>query len=157
MERIVGIGEYVISNEKTDVIKTFALASCVAITVYNPFSKTAGMAHIVLPDDSTSHLLRVQQPCYYATSGIPLLIDKMCTDFGCLKSDLQIELFGGAQSKNINDVFNIGPRNVFAVREVLDSLNLGYVDSQIGGVNSRTLELDVNTGEKTVFSQPLII
>ena len=49
MDRIIGIGEYIISDDPEDSIKTFALASCVAVTFYNPFIHLAGMVHIALP------------------------------------------------------------------------------------------------------------
>ena len=46
MDKIVGIGEYAISNRREDIIKTFALASCVAVTAYSPSKGVAGMVHI---------------------------------------------------------------------------------------------------------------
>ena len=70
MNRIVGIGEYVISNAPEDFIKTFALSSCVAVTFYNPSIHLAAMVHIALPtttdlegrsDDQDIMLLRVSQ------------------------------------------------------------------------------------------------
>lgn len=157
MERIVGIGEYVISNHNCDVIKTFALASCVAVTVYSPINKTAGMIHIVLPYQTDSRCDNDKKPSYYATIGVPLLISKMCSQYGCIKNQLVIELFGGAKSSNKNDMFHIGQRNIIAVKNVLDNLCLHYIDTETGGMKSRTLELDVRTGRKMIFSQPLII
>lgn len=157
MEKIVGIGEYVISNNKEDIIKTLALASCVAVTAYSPVNRTAGMIHIVLPCQTTTSFENYQQPCYYATLGVPLFINKMCSEYGCIKNDLIIELFGGAKSSNTNDIFHIGQRNVMAVKKVLNDLNLHYIDTETGGRNSRTLEFNVKTGKKMIFMQPLII
>lgn len=157
MEKIVGIGEYVISNNKEDIIKTFALASCVAVTAYSPVNETAGMIHIVLPCQTTTSFENYQQPYYYATLGVPLFINKMCLQYGCMKNDLIIELFGGAKSSNRNDIFNIGQRNIITVKKVLKDMNLNYIDTETGGTNSRTLELNVKTGKKQIFSQPMII
>lgn len=157
MKKIVGIGEYVISNNRDDTIKTFALASCVAVTVYSPINMTAGMIHIVLPCQTATGCENYKQPSYYATLGVPLLINTMCSQYGCLKKELIIELFGGAKSSNNNDMFHIGQRNVIAVKNVLSDLELNYIDTETGGIRSRTLELDVKTGKKIIYSQPLII
>jgi len=92
----VGIGEYAVSN-KNDMIKTYALASCVAITVFCPKNKIAGMAHIALPSPITASE-DTMRPCYYANMAVPLLINKICQDFGCCKEDLEIKFFGGAKS-----------------------------------------------------------
>lgn len=157
MEKIVGIGEYVISNNRDDVIKTFALASCVAVTAYSPINKTAGMIHIVLPYQTATSCENYKCPSYYATLGVPLLINKMCLQYGCFKKELIIELFGGAKSSNKNDIFHIGQRNIIAVKNVLNDLRLNYIDTETGGIRSRTLELDVKTGKKMIYSQPLIL
>lgn len=157
MERVVGIGQYAISNNKEDVIKTYALASCVAVTVYSPTQCVAAMAHIVLPCHTLPYYQNSQQPCYYATVGVPLLIHKMCLEFGCFKNELVIELFGGARSIKENDVFHIGYKNIITTEKLLKDLNLDYTKVETGGVNSRTIELDVATGKKSVAMQPLII
>lgn len=157
MDKIIGIGGIAVSNTIGDQLKTFSLASCVAVTVYCKLKHTAGMIHVALPDNEPHGEWFLSQPCYYATHGVPLLINKMCTEYGCPKESLEIELFGGAQSVHGNDVFHIGKRNVRTVKNILDELNLMYVATEIGGTNSRTLGMDVATGDKTVFLQPLII
>lgn len=35
MEYVVGIGEYIISANQEDVVKTFALSTCVGIVIYD--------------------------------------------------------------------------------------------------------------------------
>lgn len=157
MDRVVGIGEYTISNNKNDVIKAYALASCVAVTVYSPIHYVAAMAHIALPYHTGLYYDNVEQPCFYATSGVPLLIHKMCSEYGCLKSELIIELFGGARSRKENDMFHIGYKNIITTEKILKDLYLNYIDIETGGINSRTLELEVATGKKFVITQPLII
>jgi chemotaxis protein CheD len=157
MDKIIGIGGIAVSNTIGDQIKTFSLASCVAVTVYCQPKHTAGMIHIALPENQMQEEGLLDQPCYYATHAVPMLINKMCAEYGCPKQSLEIELFGGARSVHGNDVFHIGTRNVRTVKSILDKLNLMYVATETGGTNSRTLGLDVATGNKTVFLQPLII
>lgn len=155
MEIIVGIGEYVVSNKRTDIIKTFALASCVAVIAYSPSKKVAGMIHIALPFPGRSE--SGLGPGHYATTGVPLLIDTMCGVYGCLKGDLRISIYGGANSINAQDLFNIGRRNVKAVTSTLSSLNLVVHKAEVGGIISRTLEMDVITGSVRVNTQPIKI
>lgn len=156
MDRIVGIGEYAISDNEKDTIKTFALGSCVAVTVFSPLRKVAGMVHIALPYSVLSNEEKLR-PCYYATSAIPFLINKICLEFGCLKGDLQINIFGGAESHREDDMFKIGQRNLEVVKKMLNGLNFVYDDSKTGGLYSRTLEMNVSTGKIKVDAQRMII
>ncbi len=156
MKSVIGIGEYGISDNKYDTLKTFALASCVAITAYNPVRRTGAMVHVALPKPSNNEE-RLSRPCYYATSGIPLMIEKLCSNCGCYKSDLQIQIFGGAESINDKDIFQIGKKNIEAVIETLNKMNLKISKADIGGRVSRTVEFDSNTGAVYITCQPITI
>ena len=156
MDKIVGIGDYVISNNQADFIKTFALASCVAVTVYNPFLHLAGMIHIALPDFKTMEVIQSRLG-FYATSAIPLLIDTMSSKFGSRREDLQVKIFGGAGSLRPDDYFKIGEKNIKAVRAALLGLNLKIVDAHIGGVISRSITMSVLTGEIAIYALPIKI
>lgn len=157
MDRIVGMGEYAISNNVNDILKTFALGSCVAITIYSPLNSIAGMAHIVLPSFERSKNSDNKRPCYYANTGVPFLINEMCSLYGCLKNELKIELYGGAKSLRSNDVFKIGQRNVETVKKMLAELNIVYNAKETGGTYSRTIQMDVVTGKTRMISYPIII
>lgn len=156
MDKIVGIGEYAISNNGKDTIKTFALASCIAMTAYSPAKNAAGIIHIALPAP-LEHEGFEQKTCYYAATGIPFLIDKMCREYGCLGGELEIRLYGGADSICSNDVFKIGQKNIEAVKSILLKMKLKASKTQVGGTSSRTLEMDVSTGEVRITVHPLRI
>lgn len=157
MDRIIGIGEYAVSNNKNDTIKTFALGSCVAITIYSPIRNVAGMAHIALPSTDSFYANDNTRPCYYAVTAVPFLINKICTEFGCLKNELKIGIYGGAKSVRNNDVFKIGQRNIEATIKILSALNLKYDARETGGTYSRSLGMDVATGKIKVILQPIIV
>lgn len=156
MDRIVGMGELIISNKEDDVIKTFALASCIGITVYSVSKKVAGMIHIVLPI-APKDLSNNIPASYYASTGVPLLINKICLECGYLPKDLEIRLFGGANSIRVNDVFSIGIKNISAVKSILKAMNLEFNAAEVGGNVSRTIEMDVSTGIVKVTTQPIVI
>lgn len=154
MERIVGIGEYAVSNIETDIIKTFALASCVAVSVYCPSKMAAGMIHLALPSPTTKDD-GISRPYYFVTTGLPLLLNKMHQIYGCSKDELTVKVFGGANSLNSEDHFQIGKRNVKAVKRILKGLNINIDIIEVGGYLSRTLEMKVGTGELIITKQPI--
>jgi Chemotaxis protein; stimulates methylation of MCP proteins len=157
VDRIIGIGEMVISSDKSDKLKTFALASCIAVTAYSPLNHTAGMIHIALPTDPVIQKKEINLPAYYATSGVPCLIEKMIYEYGCNINELEIELFGAAKSIHKKDIFHIGQKNLYTVKQLLNNMNLRYKASETGGSKSRTLIMDVETGYKEIIYQQLII
>jgi chemotaxis protein CheD len=158
MDKIVGIGEYAISNNPEDILKTFALASCVGLTVYCPEHGVAGLVHIALPHPSEeSSSDSFQRPYYYAITAVPFLINQVCNRCGCPKNKLELSLFGGADSSNEKDVFHIGRKNIQQTKQILDEMNLKYNDEHTGGTLSRTLEMEVATGRIKVTTQPLRI
>lgn len=154
MEHIVGIGECVVSNKEEDVLKTFALASCVGVTAYSPSRKAAGMIHVVLPSPLCNRDI-AERPGYFAVTGIPLLINAVCQKCGCPKEELQIQIFGGADSVNSLDIYKVGRKNVEAVKHSLSKMGLRIQEADIHGNGSRTLEMDVKTGVVKVFRQSM--
>ncbi len=152
---IIGIGEYTVSDNCNDIIKTFALSSCIAVTIYNPYKKIGGMIHIALP--SPTGVSTDRGPGFYATTGIPLLIDLLCNKYKCLQRELVINMYGGADSIYKEDIFQIGKRNIEAVLNTLTVLNLDVQYSDTGGFISRTVEMNMDTGNVEIMSQPITI
>lgn len=155
MDIIIGIGEYGISNNSNDVLKTFALASCVAVTFYCKTNKVSGMIHIALPSSSGSKY--IDKPSYYASIGIPLIVNELTIKYGCLKSNISAQLFGGANSINKNDYFNIGEKNINMARYILNELGITVKNINVGGLVSRSIQMDVQTGNIKVSTQPIKI
>ena len=157
MDRIVGIGEYAISGDINDILKTFALSSCVALTAYDPIKKILGMVHIALPSSETMKNRIIANPAYYADTAVPLLIHKMCPGYGCIKEELEIRLFGGSESAREDEIFNIGMSNIQMVESVLSKMNLAICYSDTRGNMTRSITADVATGTVKVVYQPLCI
>ncbi len=155
MDRIVGMGEYVVTDREEDILRTFALASCVAVTVYSPRKKAAGMIHVVLPSPLNSNDER-DRPGYFARTGIPLLISRMCRDYGCRKEELRIQLYGGADSVTIHDVYKVGKKNIDAVTSTLQEMGLPVTKADLRGNESRSLMMEVKTGSVEVYRQPIV-
>lgn len=121
-----------------DVLATYALGSCVGICLYDAETKIAGLAHIMLPwsKDANSAADNMRR---YADTGITELIQRMC-ESGAKKYRLTAKIAGGAQMFSTNSaVFNIGERNVEAVKTVLDTYRIPIVAEQTGLNFGRTV------------------
>jgi chemotaxis protein CheD len=156
MELVVGMGEYLVTDKEEDIIRTFALASCVAVTAYSPFRKAAGMIHVVLPVPMDLRD-RVERPSYFAETGIPLMINAMCRKFGLKKEDLYIHMYGGADSMLPQDIYNVGKKNIDAVKNALLGMGLMIRKADLRGSDSRTITMDVKTGSVMVYRQPILL
>ena len=154
MIKIIGIGDYAVSSNDEDTIKTFALGSCVALVIYCPNSRKLGMVHIALPDSS---IIRNEdnkyKEGYFADVAVPMLFNKVCGGFINYKKEYEVSIFGGALSKNKNDIFNIGLKNLIKVKEILNENNVKFEYSNTGGNYSRTIEVDVKTGTPIINKQ----
>ncbi len=152
MERVVEMGAYVVSDQQEDVLKTYALGSCVAVTVYSSANRAAGMIHVVLPSALNARDA-AKRPGYFARTGIPLLIDAMCHRYGCCKDELDIHMYGGMDSAFFHDVFNIGQNNILAAKYALLDMGLTIQKVDLRGNESRTLSMAVKTGAVEVYRQ----
>lgn len=146
MEIVIGIGEYAISDCKEDVLKTYALGSCVGLTMYSLKNKIMGLVHIALPSSNINVRHSDEKPGYYADTAVNCLLNKFQNQYNCSKSELIINIFGGADALWGNDMFQVGKRNVEAVKSMLKEHRMIFHHEETGGVYSRTVEADVATG-----------
>lgn len=155
MDLVVGMGEYIVTDREDDIIRTFALASCVAVTVYSPEKTAAGMIHVVLPSPLDGKNMK-DRPSYFAQTGVPLLISAMCQKYGCRREELRIQMYGGADSALQQDIFSIGKKNIDAVKYALCEMGLTIHKADLRGNVSRTLAMEVKTGSVKVYRQPIL-
>ena len=147
----VGIGELAVSKDPDVKIKTFGLGSCVAIIVLDPKARGVGLIHIALPESNINLEKAEKQPAYFADTGIPYLISEMAKLGSNPKGQgMIVKLVGGAQVMDPNQRFNIGKRNILAIKKILWSHHLGVVAEETGGHISRTVDVAVATGRVTI-------
>jgi chemotaxis protein CheD len=145
----VGIGEFEASSDTDSVIKTYALGSCVAVIIYDSLNKVGGMIHIALPDSEINLEKSGRQPAYFADTGLPLLLNKM-NQLGAKRTSSWIKMAGGASVIKSCESFDIGKRNVLAVRKILWNKKLGIKKDDVGGNHSRTVSLNLSDGTVTL-------
>jgi chemotaxis protein CheD len=148
MKQIIGIADMKISTRPEDVLITYALGSCLGITVYDPVAKVGGMIHIMLPDSSVNPAKAADNPLMFVDTGVPQLF-KECYKYGAKKERMVLKVAGGAslQKNEESDQFQIGKRNFVMLRKLLWKNNVLIKSCDVGENFSRTMSLDMATGD----------
>lgn len=149
----LGIGEYGVVNQPGDIIKTHALGSCVAIIILDPATRTIGMAHIALPESKVHPARAEKLPGYFADTAVPMLLERLKeVGAGGNLQKLIVKLTGGANVMDKNNTFNIGKRNVLAIKKELWRHRMGARAEDVGGTLSRTVTVKMDDGKVVVTS-----
>jgi chemotaxis protein CheD len=149
----VGVGEMRTSNRPGEVLRSYALGSCIGLVVLSPNQRAVGMVHVALPDSKINLQLAKELPGMFADTGIPFLLEAM-SQYGCrVPGDLIVKMAGGANILDPGSTFEIGKRNILAVKKTLWRYRLGPVAEDVGDFFSRTLSVDVDAG-MVVLSSP---
>lgn len=130
-----------------DGVTTLGLGSCVGIALRDPVTKVGGLAHIMLPD-STAIKDNTNIP-KFADTGIVELV-KQIVDAGGMKTRLVAKIAGGAQMfafQNKSSLVKVGERNVIAVKEKLNELNIPILAEDTGENYGRTVIFYPETGD----------
>lgn len=143
----VGVGGLDVASAPGDSVKTMALGSCVAIVAMDPVKRLVGMVHVALPESSIDPAQAKERPGYFADTGLPALLEALrrAGYVGDGRS-LIIKLAGGAAVMEAGASFNIGKRNVLAIKKLLWAKQMGAVAEDVGGNLSRTVEVSVSEG-----------
>ena len=151
-ELVAGVGDIVVSRNVNDCLKTYALGSCVAVIIYAPAQKVAALAHVALPDSSLAGDRSSKKAGYFADTSIPEMV-RLLKKLGIQSSrQVWVKLVGGANLLDSNRKFDIGKRNVLAIRKQLWKYRLGAIAEAVGGKISRTVSVNVKDGRVEVFS-----
>jgi chemotaxis protein CheD len=142
---IVGIGDCKWSRTPGDVLVTYALGSCIAVAIHDAQAGVAGLLHYVLPDSRSHGNRAYENPFYFADTGIPSLF-KQAYRLGAAKERMVVRLAGGACTLSGEDHFQIGSKNHTAARRILWRAGVLIAAEQVGGGESRTVRLEVDTG-----------
>ncbi|MCX6592958.1 MAG: chemotaxis protein CheD [Acidobacteria bacterium] len=143
---IVGVGDCGFSSNVGETLVTYALGSCVAVSVHDPVGHVGGLLHFMLPESSLDPEKAVRQPYMFADTGVPLLFEKL-SNLGAEKKRLQVKVAGGAQMIEGSATFNIGKRNALAVKKLLWKAGVMIQGEELGGTVSRSIMLEIGTGK----------
>ncbi len=139
----MGIGEFKYSGDQEAVLKTYGLGSCVALVVTSEVPSRAAMVHIALPDSTVNPAKAAVLPGYFVDTAVPLLFEWIDSCGGRGRHRFSYHLYGGASILDENHRFDIGRRNVLAVKRLLWRFGCGITREDVGGSSSRTISVSV--------------
>ena len=141
----VGMAEFKVAKAPAK-IATLGLGSCIGICVYDVASKIGGMVHIMLPNSSLA--IESVNPAKFADTGIPLLLQEL-EQQGSTTNKLIVKIVGGAEMFSTigkDKYLGVGERNILAVEETCQKLNLVISAKSVGGNAGKSVILDLETG-----------
>lgn len=141
----VGIAEMQVTNNRQDVLVTYALGSCLGLATYDPVAGVGGLLHCMLPLSKLDAEKAKSIPCMFVDTGIPELFQASYR-LGARKERMVVKAAGCAQILDDQGHFKIGERNYTVLRKILWKNNVLLQGEDVGGGTSRTLYLDVATG-----------
>jgi chemotaxis protein CheD len=142
---VVGLGEAKVLKahpDTEDSLVAYGLGSCVVMCLWDPESKVAGMAHVVLPGEDPTGAPNAK----FARSALPALLALMQAAGATADPRRMVaRLVGGAQMLSMDAARSwsrVGDANAQALREVLADAGV-YIEAQdLGGSLGRSVWFD---------------
>ncbi len=149
MNHTVGIAEMHVSRDPGEVIATYALGSCVGLSLYDSQARVGGLIHCMLPLSRIDPAKAERNPLMYVDTGVTVLLQALF-DLGAQRKSLSAKVAGGSKIMDANGVFNIGERNYTVLRKVLWKNDILVSGEDVGGSIPRTMYLHMDSG-KTIL------
>ena len=133
-----------------DILTSRALGSCVAIILYDAVAKVGGLAHIMLP--KSRQVGPQRRRARFADTALKAMLTKMA-DLGAARRRITAKMVGGANmfpSLDPSGQFNVGERNVAAVKRELEASRIRLVAEDTGDSYGRSVEFFTETGKVKV-------
>jgi chemotaxis protein CheD len=145
-------GDWYLGNEYESLATV--LGSCVAVTAWHPELKIGGLCHYVLPAVPSSQ--RHLDPFHNDSAGrygktALILLKKEMLRHAPLK-EYKLGLFGGSDTLSN---YGIGKQNLFYAQQWLYDEKLSVDQKDIGGLISRALVLQLDTGAIDIKKSPM--
>lgn len=145
----VGIADLKLSANPSESLITYALGSCIGVTIFDPVAHVGGMLHLMLPQASVNPEKAAKVPCMFADTGVPLLFQK-AYEMGAKKERLIVCAAGGAEILADEGHFKIGSRNRTMLRKLFWKNSVLISAEDTGGTHSRTMFLRLADGLVTI-------
>lgn len=143
--RVVGVSEMAVTANPGEVLATYALGSCVGLTLFDPEAQVGGMIHAMLPLSRIDPAKAGRNPQMFVDTGVPALLQALF-DMGAQRKSLVAKVAGASCIMDADGVFDIGGRNHTVLRKILWKNNILLAAEDVGGSLPRTLFLHMDTG-----------
>jgi chemotaxis protein CheD len=145
---LINVGVAQIKSGVNPAVLRTILGSCVGICIFDRIKKVGGLAHVLLPVDTTSG----KMPEKYADTAIPLLVERLIKEGG-KKEHMSAKIAGGASMfkfHNNNNLGQIGDRNIEASKEALTKLGIPVLEEDVQGNTGRVIDFFLEDGRMKV-------
>jgi chemotaxis protein CheD len=140
----VGIADMKFARQEGTLI-TYALGSCIGISLYDPMIKLGALVHIMLPEVYGTGDGNVFK---YADTALTETFRKI-EILGARKPRLVAKIAGGAKMFELqgnSTLGNIGARNIVSVKQILKNSGVRLAAEDVGENYARTMSVDISTG-----------
>ncbi len=147
-ESLINVGVAQVRMGNNPAILRTILGSCVGICIYDRIKKIGGLAHILLPNDTSNGA----NPEKFADTAVPYMVQMLLKD-GAKKEFMSAKIAGGASmfkfEANVS-LGQIGDRNVEEVKKALQKLQIPIVEEDTGGNSGRVIDFFLEDGRLKV-------
>ena len=134
-------GEFFVSGD--DIIINTVLGSCVAVVLYDPKLKIAGLNHFMLAEakhiQPGDNVFNIERYGLYAMEALLNGLMKL----GSRRNQLQAKVFGGSSvlERIDNSRIDVGADNIRFAEQYLETENIPIISRDTGGVQARRIYL----------------
>jgi chemotaxis protein CheD len=149
---VIGISDQSISKAP-DTLVTYALGSCIGISLFDASTGVGGLSHIMLPYSNLVGDGQIDRNKFADTAIEDLVIGM--ERFGADRSKIKAKIAGGANMFKISDdsvIGSIGDKNIESVKKELARLGIPIVAEDVGADYGRTVYFELETGKVKVQS-----
>jgi chemotaxis protein CheD len=138
--------EMKISSNPVETLVAFSIGSGMGVTVHDPVCGVGGILNFMLPDSRRANGVNPEKvPFMFADTGIAAFVAALAAH-NVRPDRLKVVIAGGAHILDQTEAFNLGQKNIEALKAGLDAYNLKIFHENTGGTNSRTLALEIGSG-----------
>lgn len=146
---VVGPGECEVATEGRLI--TRRLQSCVVVATHIPRLGLAAMLRISLPDSAMDPVLASREPCLFADTGVPVLLERIA-QYGGNREEALVWAMGAAPA-GAGALSSMAKQNELAVRQAIAKACLTLAGVDFGGKASRSVWLESLGGRLIVSAE----
>jgi chemotaxis protein CheD len=146
----VNFSEMKISSNPVETLVAFSIGAGIGMTAHDPVGGVGGILNFILPDSTKANGINGEQnPLMFADTGIAAFL-KALLEKGARVENLKVVIAGGAHIMDQTGVFNIGHKNLEALKNSLGDHDLEIYHEAVGGTNGRAISLEIGSGTSII-------
>ena len=146
----VNFSEMKISSNPVETLVAFSIGSGIGMTIHDPVGGVGGVLNFILPDSTKANGSNpAKAPFMFADTGITAFL-KVLFEQGAKAENLKVVIAGAAHVMDQTGVFNIGQKNLEALKTSLGDFGVKIHHEASGGTQSRTISLEIGSGASII-------